>query len=121
MSDRRIRLTGLYAALAAGAALLFSPLLALSYFATESGASALEAGTVSAWARPASDLLAGLLTWAAPGRVYATYVQAMALLFPALFLCAQIIRARRPAATGRLERWGWRIALIAATDCSASA
>ena len=37
-------------------------------------------------------------------------MQAFALIFPAVFLCARAVRARRPAA-GRYERWGWRIAL----------
>ena len=112
MFDRVTRLTGLYALIAAAAAVLLAPLLALSYFATADGAEALETGTVSAWADPARDLIGGLVTWAEPERVYATYVQAFALLFPALFLCARAVRARRPAAAGRLERWGWRIALF---------
>jgi hypothetical protein len=110
MTDPKIRLTGLYAMIAAGGAVLVSPLLALSYFATESGAKYLT-GTVSAWAHPARDLVGGLLTWAAPERVYATYLQMLAALVPALFLCARIVRARRPTAAGQLERWGWRATL----------
>jgi hypothetical protein len=105
------RLTGLYAMFAAAASLLVAPLLALSYFATDDGAEDLEVGTVSAWADPARDLAGGLLTWASPDRVYATYLQVLALLFPAMFLCALAVRARRPAPGRRLERWGWRIAL----------
>jgi len=54
----------------------------------------------------------GLVTWAAPERVYATYVQVFAFLFPAIFLCARAVRARRPAAAGGLERWAWRTALF---------
>lgn len=105
------RLTGLYAMFAAAASLLFAPLLALSYFATEDGAEDLEIGTVSAWADPACDLAGGLLTWASPDRVYSTYLQLLALLFPAVFLCARAVRARRPVPSGDLECWGWRIAL----------
>jgi hypothetical protein len=112
MSDRTTRFAALYAVIAAGVAVLLSPLLALAYFATADGAEALEMGTVSAWADPARDLVGGLVTWASPERVYATYVQVFALLFPAIFLCALAVRARRPAAAGRLERWGWRIALF---------
>jgi len=112
MSDRATRFAGLYAVIAAGVAVLLSPLLALSYFATAEGAVQLEAGTVSAWADPAQDLVGRLVTWASPERVYASYVQVFALLFPAIFFCARAVRARRPAATGRLERWGWRIALF---------
>jgi hypothetical protein len=112
MSDRTARLVGLYAALAAVAAVLLAPLLALSYFGIESGAEELENGTVSAWADPARDLAGGLLTWASPERVYGTYVQAFALLFPAVFLCARAVRARRPVTRARLERFGWRIVFV---------
>jgi hypothetical protein len=110
MSDRSTRLTGLYAAIAAIAAVVLSPLLALSYFSIGEGADELENGTVRAWADPARDVVGGLLTWASPERVYATYVQAFALLFPAVFLCARAVRAHRFPARGQ-ERWGWRIAL----------
>jgi hypothetical protein len=112
MSDRATRLTGFYALIAAGAALLLSPLLALSYFETNEGADELETGAVSAWADPARDLVGGLLTWASPERVYATYFLLFWVLFPAVFLCARAVRARRPAARGRLERLGWRMALF---------
>lgn len=112
MSDRATRLTGLYAMIAAGVALLVSPLLALSYFATNEGADELESGTVSAWADPARDLVGGLLTWASPERVYGTYFLLFWVLFPAVFLCARAVRGRRPDASGRLERWGWRMALF---------
>jgi hypothetical protein len=111
MSDRTTRLVGLYATLSSAVAVLLAPLLALSYFGIEDGASELESGSVSAWADPARDLVGGLLTWASAERVYATYVQVFALLFPAVFLCARAVRRRRPAHTGRLERWGWRISL----------
>lgn len=111
MSDRS-RYIGLYAVSAAVAAVLISPLLAMSYFATGEGAEELENGTVSAWADPGRDLLGGLLDWASADRVYATYVQAFALLFPAVFLCARAVRARRPVDVRGSERWGWRIALF---------
>ncbi len=110
MSDPARRWIGLYAAVAALIAVLLSPLLALSYFATESGRSELEVGTVAAWAEPGRELAGGLLTWASPDRVYATYWQIFALLIPAMFLCAHAARARRSPG-GRTERWGWRVAL----------
>jgi hypothetical protein len=105
------RLTGLYAVFAAVTVTLLSPLLALSYFATADGAEELEIGTVSGWAEPGRDLAGALLTWASPDRVYATYVQLFALLFPAVFLCARAVRARRSAGGGRFERVSWRISL----------
>ena len=97
------RLSGLYAMLAAAAAVPFAPLLALSYFGIDEGADELSVETVAAWADPARDLAGGLLTWASPDRVYATYVQMFALLFPAVLLCALTTHApsarrRAPAA-----------------------
>ena len=97
------RLAGLYAVFAAAAVALLSPLLALSYFATAEGAEELEVGTVSGWADPARDLAGGLLTWASPDRVYSTYVQLFALLFPAVFLCARAVHARRSAPSRSLR------------------
>ena len=110
MSKNATSRTGLYAVIAAVAAVVLSPLLALSYFATADGAEELQSRTVAAWAGPTRDLVGGLLTWAAPDRVYATYVQAFALLFPAVLLCALAVRAQRPRGT-RTERVGWRITL----------
>ncbi len=110
MSEGVRRWIGLYAAVAAAIAVLLSPLLALSYFATDDGRQELETGTVSAWAEPGRELAGGLLTWASPDRVYATYWQAFALLVPAMFLCASAARARR-SPSRRGERWGWRVAL----------
>jgi hypothetical protein len=110
MSERARRWIGLYAAVAALIAVLLSPLLALSYFATEEGRAELETGTVAVWAEPGRELAGGLLTWASPDRVYATYWQVFALLIPAMFLCAHAARSRR-SPRGRTERWGWRGAL----------
>src|SRR5687767_6982628 len=112
MTDRVVGRVGLYSTIAAAVALVLSPLLALSYFATVEGAPELERGTVSAWATPARDLVGALLTWASPERVYATYWLLFWALFPAVFLCARVVHARRPTSGRRAERWGWRMALV---------
>ena len=112
MSDRRTRLAGLWAVVAAGVAVVVSPLLALSYFGTGDGAEELKIGTVAAWAVPARDLVSGLLTWASPDRVYGTYWLVFWVLFAAVFLCARSVHARRPPDVSTLERWGWRLALV---------
>jgi hypothetical protein len=111
VSDRAVRLAGLYAVLAAAASFLVTPLLALSFFATESGAEELEVGSVSAWAEPARDLADGLLTFSSADTVYFTYLKSLALVGPALFVCAWTVRSRRPEPRSRTEVWGWRIAL----------
>lgn len=110
MSDRT-RFVGLYALLAAAASLLVAPLLGLAYFATSDGAEELESESISAWAEPARDSAGALLTFAAPDRVYSTYLQAFALLLPAVVLTALVARSCRAPQTKRFERWAWRVAL----------
>jgi hypothetical protein len=112
MSERKTRLIGLYAVVAACVAAVVAPMLALSYFATSGGVDQLEVGTVSAWARPGRDLAGGLLTWASPDRVYGTYWLVFWVLFAPVFLCARAVHARRPSDAGPLERWGWRLAQV---------
>jgi hypothetical protein len=110
-SDRTTRSIGLYATISALAALVFAPLLAMSYFAIPDGVKELDTGTVSAWADPGRDLAGGLLTFASADRVYATYTQIFTFLFPAVLLCGWLTRRLRHQLESRLERWGWRLAL----------
>ena len=111
MSDRKTRLVGLYAAISAAMALVITPLLALAYFATKDGAYSLKTSTTSAWATPAADLAGGLLTFGSAERVYGTYLQAFAVAFPSILMCAWVARAQRPQVKPRGERWGWRMAI----------
>lgn len=115
MTEHTTRRAGLYAAVAAVLAFVVSPLLAMSYFATPEGADELETASVAAWAEPGADLAAGLLTFASPEGVYVTYSLVMLALVPAILVGALAVRARRPRPFGRLERWGWRLALIGYT------
>lgn len=110
-SDRVVRFAGLYAVVAGAASFVIAPLLALSFFATESGAEELEVGSVSAWAEPARDLAGGLLTFASADSVYFTYLKSLMLVAPAFFVCAWAVRSRRPEPRSRTELWGWRVAL----------
>jgi hypothetical protein len=112
MSQRTTRLVGLYAVVAAGLAVVVSPLLALAYFATGDGSEELESGTVSAWAEPARDVAGGLLTWTSPDRVYGTYWLLFWVLFVPVFFCARAVHAQRPSTARRLEHWAWRVALV---------
>ena len=103
---------GLYAVIAAIGSFVIAPLLALSYFHIPDGASSLDQSSVSGWADPAYRHLHSLLTFASPDHVYSTYTEAIALLFPAVVLCAWITRSHREAPMRGTERWGWRIALV---------
>ena len=111
MSDRTTRLAGIYTPLAAVAATLLSPLLALAYFDTAEGAQELEAAASRHGRnRRATSSRAGHV-----GIARACLRDVRPALRPALsaiFLCARAIRARRPVTVGRLERWGWRVALF---------
>jgi hypothetical protein len=112
ISDRAIRFVGLYSIFAAAISIVIAPLFALSYFATSSGAEQLDTATVNGWAEPAREIVGGLLTFASAERVYATYLQLFALLFPAIILCAWVVRTQRHQLQTNFERWGWRITLL---------
>lgn len=111
---RNPRVVGFYAVVAGVASVVIAPLLALSYFAIPDGGSELQTATVAAWARPARSLAGGLLTFATPDRVYATYTQLMLLVFPSILVCALLAKAGREPGRGG-ERWGWRISLAGYT------
>lgn len=115
MSDRFVRLAGLYAVAAAAASFVITPLLAVAYFATDDGVEALETSSVSAWAEPAHDVAGPLLTFASTEGVYITYLKVFGLLALALVLCALAAKSRRPVPAGRSERWGWRLGLVGYT------
>jgi hypothetical protein len=115
MSTRTIQRIGGYAVVAAVVAALVSPLLAVAYFATSEGAKELEAATVALWAEPARTVFGGLVTFAGPDRVYATYTQILALVLPAIVLSAVVARSRRPLPRRRSESIGWGIALTGYT------
>lgn len=100
-----------YPIVAAVAAALLSPLLALAYFATTEGAGSAEEVFLGGWIEPMRALVGGLVTFASPDAVYSIYTLVLALLFPAIIVAAFAVRARRPEPQGA-ERWGWRLAVI---------
>jgi TRAP-type uncharacterized transport system fused permease subunit len=100
-----------YVVVAAGAATVVSPLLALAWFDTADGAEFAASSTVAWWAEPARSLAGGLLTFADADRVYAMYTQVMALLFPAVPLAAAAARSASTTRDSAGGRWGWRLAL----------
>ncbi len=100
-----------YAVLSSVVMVLCSPLLAMSYFATEDGAESYAVGSVHAWAEPGRRLLAPLLTFASADRVYATYSLLIAFVIPALPLAAWTVRSARAPIAGTFERRAsWAVA-----------
>ncbi|MDP5183262.1 hypothetical protein QOZ88_11485 [Blastococcus sp. BMG 814] len=94
---------------AAVAGTVLAPLHALSRYATADGAEDLEGPLVRAWAEPATDLVAPLLTWSDPDTVYLSYGKLWLPVLVVVTICAVLVRRRR--APDGLERWAWPIAL----------
>ena len=100
-----------YAVLSSVVMVLLSPLLAMSYFATEDGAESYASGTVQAWAQPGRRLFEPLLTFASADRVYATYSLLVALAIPALPVAVWTVRSARASVAGTFERRAsWAVA-----------
>ena len=109
-----------YAILASAVMVLFSPLLAMSYFATKDGAQMLTYASVRAWAKPARSLFEPMLTFASADHVYATYSLLIALVIPALPLAAWAVRRARVPVAGTFERRASWVVAAAWTAFSAS-
>ena len=109
-----------YAIFASAVMVLFSPLLAMSYFATKDGAQMYAIGSVRAWAKPARSLFEPMLTFASADRVYATYAVLLALVLPALPLAAWAVRRARVPVAGTFERRASWVVAAAWTVFSAS-
>lgn len=65
----------------------------------------------AAWAEPAMDLLAPLLTWGDPDLVYVTYGKIWFPVFVAFTLAAVLVHRRRQPRG--FEKWAWRLAITA--------
>jgi len=109
-----------YTIFASAVMVLFSPLLAMSYFATADGAQMLNYASVRAWAKPARSLFEPMLTFASADRVYATYSLLIALVIPALPLAAWAVRRARVPVAGTFERRASWVVAAAWTIFSAS-
>lgn len=104
-SEKSQRRVGRFAWVMAWVGLVVGQLHALARYATAAGQEDLELPLVAAWARPASDLLSPLLTWASPDVVYVTYGKIWFPVFAAFTLCAYVVyRRRQPSG---VERWAW--------------
>jgi hypothetical protein len=108
-TEKNQRRIGRFAWVMAWVGLVVGQLHALSRFATADGTEDLELRSVAAWAEPATDLLAPLLTWASPDVVYVTYGKVWFPVFAAFTLCAYVVYRRRQP--GGAETWVWRFAL----------
>ena len=83
--------------------ILLSPFYALAYFATEDGASSLEAPWVAAWAGAIRPILEPLLTFAPPEDVYLTYGKLLSFVFLGWLAGLLALHTRQAASAGRLR------------------
>jgi hypothetical protein len=111
-SPDRVRATGLTAMAGGALGLLCAPLYSLAYLATDAGAPHAESAPVQAWAEPARDLLAPLLTFASPDTVYLTYGKLFLFVWIGMLAGLVGLHARHAGHAGRLERWGFRTSLV---------
>ncbi len=109
-SPKWIRRGGLAAMLGGILGILYAPLYALAYFATEDGAESLEAPWVAAWAGAVRPALEPLLTFAPPEVVYLTYGKLFSFMVLGWMAGLLALHARQAASAGRLEKWGFRLA-----------
>ena len=107
-SQRRI---GRFAWVMAWFGLVMGQFHAMARHQTADGKSDLDSGLVRAWSDPARDLFAPLLDWGSPDTVYLTYGKLWLPVFVAFTLCAFVVRRRRSPVG--VEKWAWRLALIA--------
>lgn len=108
-SEKNQRRVGRFAWVMAWVGLVVGQLHALARFATADGREDLGRSLTAAWAKPASELLAPLLTWAGPDLVYVTYGKVWLPVFVAFTLCAYAVYRRRQP--GGFEKAVWRFTL----------
>ena len=113
-SSNLIRRGGLAAMMGGILGLLHSPFYAVAYFATEGGAESLEAPWVAAWSGAFRSLFEPLLTFAPPEGVYLTYGKLFLFMFLGWLAGLLALHARQTVRAGRLEKWGFRVALAGA-------
>jgi hypothetical protein len=111
-SPDQVRWAGLAAMVGGGLGLLFAPLYSLAYFATDDGAADAKSAAVRAWADPAADALAPLLTFASADVVRLTYFKLFLLTVSGMLAGVVALHACQRPHGGRLERWGFRVTLV---------
>ena len=103
------RWAGLAAVVGGVVGLLYWPLHALAYFATESGSDSEGILKPTEWLR---EPLGSLLDWSSPDTVYVTYGKIIIVPAAGFLLGLLAVRSTLPAVTARLERWGLLISIV---------
>jgi len=112
MLDGHDATIGRFAWVMAWVGLVVGQLHALARFSVPAHASDVtDYPLTAAWADPAMDLLAPLLTWGDPDLVYVTYGKIWLPVFVAFTLAALVVNRRR--SPGGFEKWVWRATIAA--------
>jgi hypothetical protein len=112
MSSNRIRWGGL-ATMAGGVlGILYSPFVALAFFATKDGAKFADSRLVAAWTGIVRPVLKPFLGFASPEYVHLIYGSLLVFVVLGLREGLKALHSRQDARAGRLEKWGFRIALV---------
>jgi hypothetical protein len=112
LSENFIRWGGLAALVGGVVGILYFPFHAAAYFATQDGASSLDAPWVAAWAEPFARVFDPLLTFAPPGQVYIIFGKFVFLVVLGYLAGVLALHSRQGAHGGRLEKWGFRVLLV---------
>jgi hypothetical protein len=112
MSSNSIRWGSLAAMIGGILGILYAPFYALAYFATEDGASSLEAPFVKSWTDALRPVLEPLLTFASPETVYLTYGKVFTFVVLGWMAGLLVVHAQQAPQAGRLEKWGFRLAFV---------
>ncbi len=107
MSSSLIRWSGLAAMLGSALGIVVAPVITSAYSLSEDSS-----GQTPPWEPAFSNLFDPLFGFASSEAVYATYGKLYFFVFLGFLLGLLGFRAQRRGSAGRLERWGFRVALV---------
>lgn len=117
-----VRRGGLAALVAGVVGVLFAPLYALAYFQTTDGRDSLSEGPpVLPWHDVLGPVLDPLLTFASPDTVYLTYGKLWPVVTLGWLAGTAALHTWQLSRAGRVERWGFRIVVVALSLFTAGA
>jgi hypothetical protein len=106
------RWAGLIAMLSGVVGVLYFPFHTTAYFSTADGQQALDSPWVSSWSGAFRNLAGPLLTLAPADAIYTTYGQVVVFVVLGFLVGLVALHAHQSGSSGRLERWGFRVALV---------
>lgn len=112
MSSNRIGWSGMAAMMGGALGILYSPFVALAFFATKDGAKFADSAPAAAWTGVVRPVLEPFLRFASPEYVHLIYGSLLVFVILGLREGLKALHSRQAARAGRLEKWGFRVALV---------